>query len=286
MNSSALPCLRLPAALALLALGMGGCAMNLNEARPARTLRGGEMQVSQVSNAVLATRAISVLIDPAESIARSSAKDGPTTELTDEQKNQLLVALAATSLQGVGYATHLEFGVGLGYRLDLHGRFGNGIYGLTLRRGFELELWDVSYGARLDYNSGESWIPYFDEGTELLSAAGAAMGLTRFDSQLFTSVGREWGEWGRLWLGAKGIMSHYDLTLPGFAFDRGDIHAQDQIWYAGGFLGFALGFRYVFVLAELSVFYSWAEADLDPPIDRVDLSSLVLVPAWGLRINF
>ena len=122
------------AAVAALALVGGACAMNVSETRPAKVLRGGEIQLSEMNDIVIPTRAVGGLIDGARDAA-NSADDGT---LTPEERRTLIGAASAISLTGPGYGAHIDLAAGLGYRFDLQARIGNGIYALSLRRGFPL----------------------------------------------------------------------------------------------------------------------------------------------------
>jgi hypothetical protein len=262
---------------ALLAALAAGCAANFSEARPARVLRGGEIRVAQASSVNLPVRVIGDLIEPGEQVVSNISS---STTPTDEESEALVGAAVATALSGIGYGTHIDVGIGLGYRLDLSGRIGNGIYGLSLRRGFDLGRWDASLGLRASYNSGSSWVPYFDEINDYVKVTE----MKRFDGQLFAQIGRELGEWGKLWFGAKGMVSPYSSSIDARAIGLDAVEWSDTIGFAGGFFGFALGYRWVHVIAELSVL--WAMGDVELYDKRYDLSGAVIVPTWGLQATF
>jgi hypothetical protein len=264
--------------VALLALALpAGCATNLTEARSARVLRGGEIQVAQINSVNVPTRVVGDLIDSGKQVVELLEQGGSPT---DEQRKQLLGGAAAIALSGVGYGTHIDAGVGLGYRMDLSARIGNGTYALSLRRGFDIGRWDAVVGVRAGYGSGSSWIPYFDE----INDYAKITELKRFDGQLLAQIGRDFGAWSKVWFGAKGIVSplwgSVDATpigLPKADFDQ-------VLGYYGGFVGAGLGYRWVHVVAELSVFYATGNVmlyDYD-----YDLSGVVIVPTFGLQGTF
>ncbi len=256
---------------------LAACSINVNEARPARVLRGGEVQVSNVSGVVLPVGAVSDAVSPSQTLIDSAKNE---EELTEDEQHELVRSAAAVAIQGPGYNSHLEVGVGMGYRIDLAARWGSGIYALSARRGFDLGRWDASFGSRLAYNTGESWIPYLDELNRVVGVAD----MTRIDTQLFGQLGREWGEWFRLWFGAKGIYSTYSARIDPSRLGLAPTEINDHLWYAGGFVGAAIGYRYVFVLAEFMALYTWADADIYGRNE--DLSGLLLAPSWGFRLNF
>lgn len=260
-----------------LALGLCGCATNLSEARSARVLRGGEIQVAQANSVNFPVRVIGDVIDPGKQIVSSIDQGTPPT---DEEAKKMVGAAAAIALTGVGYGTHIDVGVGLGYRLDLSARVGNGIYGLSLRRGFELGSWDACVGARAAYNSGATWVPYFDD----LNSYVEISDTKRFDGQLFGQIGRDFGEWGKIWFGAKGMVSPFSSTVDTTLVGLGRTELSDTIGWVGGFFGFALGYRWFHFLGELAVLYSIGEVEAYGY--RYDLSGVVVVPTWGLQLTF
>jgi hypothetical protein len=258
-------------------LGLTACSINVNEARPARVLRGGEVQVSNVSGLVLPVGAVGDAVDPSQQLIDAAEDE---EELTENEQRELVRSSAAIAIQGPGYNSHLEVGVGMGYRVDLAARWGSGIYALSARRGFDLGQWDASFGSRLGYNTGESWIPYADELNHIVGVGE----MRRMDTQLFGQLGREWGEWFRLWFGVKGIFSAYSVRINPSLLRLPPTEINDHLWYAGGFVGAAIGYRYVFFLAEFMTLYTWADANIYGRNE--DLSGLLFAPSWGFRLDF
>jgi len=264
--------------LAVIALGsLPGCATNLTEARSARVLRGGEIQVAQINSVNLPTRVLGDVIDGGKQTVEVLEQGGSPN---DEQRRKLIGAAAAIALTGVGYGTHIDAGFGLGYRMDLSARVGNGTYALSLRRGFDIGRWDAVVGLRAGYGSGSTWIPYYDE----INDYAKITELKRFDGQLLAQIGRDFGVWGKLWFGGKAMISplwgSIDATSVGLP--RADF---DQVLgYYGGYVGGALGYRWVHVVAELSVFYASGNVELHD--HSYDLSGAVIVPTFGLQGTF
>jgi hypothetical protein len=250
--------------------------MNVSETRPARVLRGGEIQLAEVNDIVIPTRAVGGLIDGAKEAA-NSADDG----LTTEERRTLIGAATAISLTGPGYGAHLDAAAGLGYRFDLQARIGNGIYGLSLRRGFPLsEKWHLALGLRGAYNTGQTFIEYADYVTEWVKLSETR----RFDGQAFFQIGPEWGEWGRVWFGGKGMWSplvtDIDATRIGGTRER----VEATVYHAGGFVGAAVGFRWIYFVAELNVLASWGRFRAFD--EDFDLSGYVIAPSWGFMGQF
>jgi hypothetical protein len=95
-----------------LALAGGGCAMNVSETRPAKVLRGGEIQLAEMNDIVIPTRAVGGLIDG----ARDAANAADDRMLTPEERRTLIGAASAISLTGPVRRPHRSGG---GPRLPL-----------------------------------------------------------------------------------------------------------------------------------------------------------------------
>lgn len=262
----------------LLSLGAVGCAMNVSEARSARVLRGGEIQVSEVNNVVVPTRAVSQFVKNVQP-SIDAAKAG---SVTDEQRDKLVGAATAIALTGPGFGAHTDIGVGLGYRYDVQARLGNGIYALSLRRGFDLGTWHAAIGTRAAYNSGSVFldIDYLDDVVEYVKVSETK----RFDGQLFGQVGKEWGEWGKLWFGAKGMWSPLKVRVDASKVNGGVDTVHTTLWHGGGFVGGALGYRWIHFVAEVTVLGASGKATVFGR--EYDLSGVVVAPSWGLMGTF
>jgi len=261
----------------VLALAGAGCSMNVSETRPARVLRGGEIQVAEVNDVVIPTRAVSGVIGGARQAA-AAAKD---RALTDDERRTLTGAAAAVSLTGPGYGAHIDLAVGLGYRYDLQARIGNGIYALSLRRGWDLgRVWHLALGVRGAYNSGQTFFAYADDITEWVKLSDTR----RFEGQAFVQAGPEWGEWGRLWFGAKGMVSPLATDIDTTRIGGSQERIRATLYHAGGFVGGAIGYRWFFFVAELTVM---AAAGHVRAFDQdYDLSGVVIAPSWGVMGQF
>ena len=267
---------RLVAVLALATAG-GACAMNVSETRPAKVLRGGEIQVAEMNDVVIPTRAVGGLIDG----ARDAANAADDRMLTPEERRTLIGAASAISLTGPGYGAHIDMAAGLGYRFDLQARLGNGIYALSLRRGFPLsEKWNLALGARGAYNSGATFVEYADYVTEWVKLSETR----RFDGQLFVQAGPEWGEWARLWFGAKGMVSPLRTDIDATRIGGTQERIEATIYHAGGFVGAALGYRWIFFVVELNVLASYGKFRAFD--EDYDLSGYVIAPSYGFMGTF
>jgi len=256
------------------------CAISISEGRSARVLRGGEVQIAEVNNIVVPTAAVKGVIGSAETLADAVDDD---RALTEDEKHDLVAGATAIALSSPGYGAHLDVAVGFGYRLDGQLRLGNGVYGASLRRGLDLGKWHGALGLRAAYNSGGSLVPYLDTVNSLLKVGD----MTRWDGQLFGQVGREFGEWGKLWLGAKWMESWFagtvDASSPKIGLGKDSF--DGRLRYLGGFVGVGLGYRWFHVLLELTVMHVDA-SELTLFGRSPDLDGWLIAPSWGFQGTF
>jgi hypothetical protein len=253
------------------------CAANFAEMKSARTLERGEMQVTQANTVVIPTSTIKSAIDPAKVVAERVQGD----EIDDADKTTLVGGLVAVSLSSPGYGTYLDYGVGLGRGYDLSARMGNGIYALGVRKSvMQNRPWYGSTGLRAGYNSGGSWVGYLDAFNSVVDV----WSLRRWDIQHATSFGVELGEWGRAWWGYKVIYSPYTLTIDATAIGLGKDKTSSAMWSTGGFLGGAIGFKYVHVAGEILV--ARTTGDLNLYDEDYSLKGWVISPSWGFHVTW
>ncbi|MED5464849.1 MAG: hypothetical protein VX699_09365 [Myxococcota bacterium] len=277
-----LPTLRTSLALLpLLSLALlTSCAGNLSEAQPARVLQEGAFSVNHIHNVIAPAQSVQEAIRAGEAIARAP-REGEL--LPAQERENLIGSAVALGLMSPGYSSHLEFGLGLGEDLDAQVRLGTGVYAASLRRGFAYGRWHGNLGVRGSYSNG-SLLPYVDTINSLIKLSE----LQRYDTQLFVQGGREWGQWARLWMGVKGIHSAYEGFVRSHQSleDKLDTQVDEKLDGAlhlyGGFVGAALGYRWLFVVAELNVLYSDAPAVTIADASH-NVSGWVMAPSWGLR---
>ncbi len=261
------------------ALGLGGCALNLVEARPAKTLPDGDWQVTYAQTLVAPTRVVTDVIGPSRDLVKA-AKDGD--DLNAEEKQQLIGAALAISLSGPGFGTHIDVARGLPYGFEVGGRLGNGIYALGARKGFSLgDDWETALGVRAAYNSGASPVPYFDDINGFVEVSA----LKRYDVSGTFLMGKEWADIFRIWFGAKAMQSFISGKIDATAIDLGeeDLSGETMLYY-GGLFGMGLGYKWVHLFAELSVMR--ADGGVEIFGEEHDLSGMVFTPAWGVQVTF
>ncbi|HJN77725.1 MAG TPA: hypothetical protein QGF58_27640 [Myxococcota bacterium] len=127
------------------------------------------------------------------------------------------------------------------------------------------------------YGSGGAWFSVLDWANKAVRVSK----LRRLDTTASVTVGREFDEWGRLWWGAKTQVSPYVFELDGSDLGIGQERSTGTMTCAGGFVGGAIGWRWVHFGAELTVLH--ARGSVDAFGSEHDLSGLILAPHWGLQ---
>lgn len=253
------------------------CAANFAEMRSARTLDAGEMQVTQANTVVIPTATITSSIEPAQIVAERVQGD----TLDDADKETLIGGLVAISLSSPGYGTYVDYAVGLDHGFELSGRMGNGIYALGARKSLlQQRPMYASTGLRAGYNSGGSWVGYLDAFNSVVDV----WSLRRFDLQHTSSFGVELGEWGRAWTGYKLIYSPFRLSIDATHIGLGKDQASSYMLSTGGFIGGAIGFKYVHVAGEILVARTTGELDLYD--QQHTLKGWVISPSWGFHVTW
>jgi hypothetical protein len=105
---------------------------------------------------------------------------------------------------------------------------------------------------------------------------------SRWNVELPVIFGRRLGDFGHVWAGPKYVYSHY--TVDASLKNVGAVSSTSgSIHHLGGFGGIALGYKYVFVVAELSIAKMFAQPELFG--QTTDLGGIVVVPAFGLMLR-
>lgn len=255
-----------------------GCAMTLGELRPARPLRGGEVQAVYGQDLVLPTATVRQSVDLGQQLAEVARDD--VDGLSVDQKQDLTRSVAALALASPGVGTWAEVGVGLGYGWDVSARVGSGTAGLAVRKGLWRHPWSASATARVATNAGDLRLGTLSSFAGLVEVGE----LRRVDLGLSGQVGLDLGEVGMLWGGARGVLSPYTLTLDPSWVGLEPVHSAGRLGWGGAYGGAALGWRYVWVAAELSVLRAGGSLELYG--EPMPLQGWVVLPAWGVIVGF
>lgn len=255
-----------------------GCAMTLGELRPARPLRGGEVQAVYGQDLVLPTATVRQSIELGQQLAEVARDDA--AGLSAEQKQDLTRGVAALALGSPGMGSWVEAGVGLGYGWDVGARVGSGSAGLVVRKGLWRHPWSASVSARAGVNGGDLRLSALSTFNGLVEVGE----LRRADLGASAQLGLDLGEVGMLWGGAKGTVSPYTLTLDPSRVDLDPVQTQGRLSWVGPYAGAALGWRYVWLAAELSVLRAGGGFELYG--EAVPMQGWVVLPSWGVVVGF
>ena len=262
--------------LALTLFWATGCAVNVAEMRSARVLRGGEVTLTQGNTVVIPTSSVEQAIETGKTLVEKE-----DNRYSETEARQLVGTAAAIALASPGYGTFVDGAIGLGRGFELSGRLGNGIYAVGLRKALIADHpWHLTLGIRAAYNGGGTWIPY----ASWLETAVDPGSVWRFDGSAWLTVGREYGEWGRWWAGARAMVSPYSMEVDASQLGLGSDRTTGTLVYGGGFVGAAVGYRVFFVLAEVQVLKVGGEAELFGETHSLD--GWLVAPSWGFQFQF
>lgn len=208
--------------------------------------------------------------------------------ISDEEQRRiedLAIALLATP-PSVGVDAQIRFGIA--EQLDLGARFSSGAFGGDVRfqflgEGYEGFVGSIGLGARFflvqvdDYPVGHE----YEDDIEIKN-------LKRIEVDLPILFGVS-GKVGHLWFGPKLAYSRFtnevDLTV---GEDMYDVEVAGNNFYYGAQIGFALGYEFIWVSAEITVagVSVNAEASVNSELRDVDADGLIVYPAGSILLEF
>jgi hypothetical protein len=179
--------------------------------------------------------------------------------LTEEQQRILLRGAASTLLNPPSMSSHLGVAVGVYRNVEVGGRLFTGGWRLGGRYQFlnqETHSVDLSAGLGVSRYSFSWKIPAIPELVEVDD-------YSRWMVDIPVLVGTH-GNWYRWWAGPKFLLGTFDagvtLTNP-FDDQKYGFTMDGTSWYLGGQAGAALGYKWIFVAAELTVMHTESSAN-------------------------
>lgn len=277
--------------LLVFALGVcagAGCATSLGSTRTAAVLKPGHVEAhygSGISLPVgLAWSTASAAFDAAKHVY-DTTQQGQPPQLDLETAQNLGVAVAAFLLQPPSLVQSFDVRAGVVDRLDVGLRLsGSAVRLETFGQLHDSETWKVALGG------GFSWF-YAGGGIfDWLSQTHLAS-FSRFDVDAALLFGQG-SDFVHVWFGPKVLMSQFQSSgilfgtervqvIPGQNLPAVDLDVElGRAWMYGGVAGIRLGWKYLFVSAELGVFGS----TFNPRIlgRTFDLGGLILYPSLGI----
>lgn len=273
---------------------LGGCATSMTHMTTPRALEPGDWQVSGAwtghANSVAATKSIQSGVDLWDHYA---GEEDPG-ELSEDELRTLLDTGLAWALFRPGTSYELMGRVGLTDRLAEGLELGLRTNFSELKGDLKLQVWQSAdarfaaalhggYGYHFDVTSG------FVEWLALTS-------FSRHDLDLAGTWGFQAGDIFRLWCGPRAIRSwvRTEPKLDGLLEDHlpatiddyrpPDVLGHEAIAYYGGTGGVMVGYRWVFLVVELDLFWmSFHPTILD---QERNMSGLVLAPNLGIAATW
>ena len=274
---------------AVLALG-AGCAPSLATMQPASVAPKGHVQVTAALEVGIPTGTLGAVIDTGKTLSDVARQQ---MNLTPEQERQLfdsgvnvVVSPPSVGYHFAGYYSPVDrFELGLRYA---GGGWRGGARYQLLRH--ETDPFDMTIGGGFSYSSYEvplaSYIPVLEVDD-----------FTRWTVDVPLQIGTS-RSYYRVWGGPKFLYSHFStamrLSIPGV--DRSDLASfEGHTLYYGGQIGFAIGYKHVFVAFELTMAEVSGHGDVktapqqrdgEPVVHDADISGFIIYPAFGLMGEF
>jgi hypothetical protein len=279
------------ALLAAVALALGpGCAPSLATMQPAHVAPKGHMQATAALEVGIPTGTIGSLIDSGRTLSNDARMN---MGVTPEQERQLFDSgvTVVVSPPSVGY--HFAASYTIVDRLELGIRYA----GAGWRFGGRYQIWrhetdpfDMTIGAGISRSAYEiplaSYIPVLEVDD-----------FTRYTVDVPLQIGTS-RSYYRVWGGPKFLYSHFStamrLSIPGT--DTSDLASfEGSTLYYGGQVGFAIGYKYVFLAFELTLAQISGHGNAKTvPVDSsgealardTSISGFIIYPAFGFIGEF
>jgi len=250
---------------------------------PAEVAKPKHVQMEMGMDVSVPAGVLSDLVSAGEALADSQ------TALDAEQQRRLLRAGTSLALNPPSANAHLGVGVGIGYGAELQGRLVSGGWRLGGRYQF---LNAKDHG--IDFSAGlglgrTSW----SIGTDTFEPVLEFKDYSRWQFDLPLLFGTS-GTWYRWWGGPRILLGSYSAGMkltPPTETQSYSVELTGTSAYLGGQLGGALGYKHIFLAAELTLVNFSTDAKLathgaGAGDFTTSVSGLVVYPAVGLMGDF
>ncbi len=278
----------------LLAVSSTGCSSTLSTLQPAEPMRPGHVQAQAALDVNVPASRIVDAVDVVATLGDRYASDPSYRPGADEQRQALAAGVGlGLSSPGVnpdfmlrmGVLKNLDVGLrwsGLAAHADGKYRFlatkeptaeeekEDGKIGNGPDRGFQGA---VSIGISKSLYNGFVFdtLDYLEVGD-----------YSRWNIEVPVIFGTRLADFGHVWFGPKYVFSTYsvDASLKNVGVVP---EASGTIHHLGGFGGIGVGYKVVFVFAELTIAKMFAEPEIFG--QKTDLGGIVVAPAGGLMLR-
>jgi hypothetical protein len=284
----------LPVPLLALALALApGCATTLSTMQTARTLAPGQVQVSGGMGVFLPVGNLIRVVDTGKDQgreARDAVEEGRPYTLSEEAQQKLLTAGVSLMVAPPGANPELMVRVGVVDRVDVGLRYS----GISLRADAKVQLFHGGDDARsYDVALGLGAARHFFSSPVLDVLEVVEMGdFSRYDVEVPLYVSVDFGDIFKLYGAPKYVYSHTRLDArlvdysqqgkPVSGFDA-SLPATVGSHFVGSTVGMALGYRYVYLFAELTGGYVSCKPNLFGA--ERQLGGVTFYPAFGLAVR-
>ncbi len=256
--------------------------------QPAHVAPKGHMQVTTAVEVGIPTGTIGSIIDTGKTISDIAQRDGM---ITPEQERQLFDSGVTVAVSPPAFGYHFAaYYVPLD-RLEVGLRYAGAGFRAGARYQIlrhETDPFDMTIGAGAARSAYEiplsSYIPILE-----------IEDFTRYTIDVPLQIGTS-RTYYRVWGGPKFLYSHYSTALKVDLPSTPDLATfEGSTKYLGGQVGFAVGYKYVFVAFELTLARLWGTAEVQTAPDprngemlarNVDISGFIIYPAFGLIGEF
>lgn len=264
-----------------------GCALPMSTLQTGRTVPPGQVEIDgavgvNVSTAFIGSTVSTgrVLVDE----AWESVEDGEPADLNAEEREDVYRFAFASSLFLPAPIQEGAFRVGVVRHFDLGLRMSTAGLGAETRYQFldarEGDPLDLAVGLLLYRQSFDVPLPF------PLSRLVDLGKTSRLDVSVPVAISRDFDEYGYVYGGARFQVSRLKLDLVQSITDLAGVDLAVEsapMFGAGAWAGGGVGYRYVFVFAEVDAIYmSW-----NPTVDgrNVAVRGIDFYPTFGLKLR-
>jgi hypothetical protein len=271
-------------------VGSAACAPTLSSFTPAHVAKKGHVQAELGMDISAPGGGLRDVIDTGEQLADAASDQ----ELSSEEQQRMLRAAWTYLLNPISVNAHLGVGVGVADDVEVDGRLVTGGWRLGGRYQFLHQA-----QSSVDLSAGLG-IGRVTQNLDLLDFAGVVDfdDFSRWQFDLPLLVGKH-GDWYRWWGGPRFMFTKYESAMavglpaiPG-VFDGASYSAsiEGTSSYLGAQFGAALGYKHVFLAAELTMAHFRAKGELetsgaDWQGTKIDISGTVFYPGVALLGEF
>ncbi|MDF2691718.1 MAG: hypothetical protein K0S65_101 [Labilithrix sp.] len=283
------------ASFAVVAVFCTACSTTLSTLQPAEPMAPGHVQAQAAFDVAVPASRIVDAVDVMATLGDRYASD-PSYKPTSEDQRRALAAAVGLGLSSPGVNPDLMLRMGVVKDLDVGLRWS----GLAAHADAKYRLFATREPSADEVEQAKGKIGNGpDRGFQGSISVGASKALYNgfvFDALDYVDVGdySRWnievplifggrlGDFGHAWFGPKYVFSTYsvDASLQNVGAVSG---THGTIHHLGGFGGIGVGYKVVFVFAELTIAKMFAEPEIFG--QRTDLGGIVVVPAGGLMLR-